>query len=143
MIATTPSSKLSIARRAETMLVAFESFTKRTPSNLGDRFERVLQTAESFDGAAHRGGGTPATQPTAAAASTSPSRCRPGSRTDDSGISGTARPSSRRTISPPASPTPFTSTLSCAKSNRRAFAPRASAIDAGSSALITAQSSGV
>ena len=45
---------LSMARAADSMLVAFESLTKPTPWIERDRLERVLEAGEAFDGALHR-----------------------------------------------------------------------------------------
>ena len=45
-----------MARRAASMLVAFESLTNRTPPISRDRLERVLEAGESFDRARHRRG---------------------------------------------------------------------------------------
>ena len=49
-----PRSKLSIARRAASMLVAFESLTNRTPSISRDGLQRVLETGEPLDRCRHR-----------------------------------------------------------------------------------------
>ena len=48
-----------MARRAASMLVAFESLTNRTPPTSADRLERVLEAGESFDRARHRAGSDP------------------------------------------------------------------------------------
>ena len=54
MIGTRPRSKLSIDRSADSTFVAFESFTNRTPSTLGDELHRVLEAAERVDRGGHR-----------------------------------------------------------------------------------------
>ena len=45
-----------MARRAASMLVAFESLTNRTPPISADRLERMLEPGESLDGLGHRRG---------------------------------------------------------------------------------------
>ena len=47
MIGTSAASKLSIARRADSTLVAFESLTNRTPPTVADRLQRVLEPREA------------------------------------------------------------------------------------------------
>ena len=92
-ITTSPRSKLSIARRAASMLVAFESLTNRTPPISPTGSSACSRPREPFDRARHRRpASTPASDATAAAASTSASRCRPSSWIDDSGTSGCSPP---------------------------------------------------
>ena len=43
MITTSAAIEASIARCAASTLVAFESLTKRTPSTIGNRLERMLE----------------------------------------------------------------------------------------------------
>ncbi len=45
-----------MARRADSMLVAFESLTKLHAADLADWFERMLEPGESLDGLGHRRG---------------------------------------------------------------------------------------
>ena len=113
-------------------------------ADLGHRLERVLEAGESFDRArSSPPASTPASDATAAAASTSASRCRPSSRIADSGTSGSSPLAVRRD-----------DRVAVERRCRRASAGhreaaaavrarrRAIASDAGSSAFSTAQSVG-
>ena len=88
MITTSPRSKLSIARCAASMLVAFESLTNRTPPTTATGSSACSRPVNDSTARTIASCGTPAICATVAAAITSATRCRPMRRIDDSGTSG-------------------------------------------------------
>ena len=95
---TSPSPKLSMARRAASMLVAFESFTNCTPAMSATGSSACSSPVNPSTAAVMAAGLTPAMCATAVAAITSTSRWRPSSRIDVSGTNGSEVPSRRLTI---------------------------------------------
>jgi hypothetical protein len=72
-MATTPASKLSMAARAASTLVAFESFTNRTPATSVTGSITCASPANPRNAAVIGPDGTPATAPIAHAATASAS----------------------------------------------------------------------
>ena len=94
-------SKASRLFRAASTLVALESLKKRDAADLGHALEHVLDAAEARPRPGRwRRRGAPSSRAAAAAASRSPARCAPGSRTEARVKSVSVRPSRRSRASP-------------------------------------------
>ena len=143
MIATSPRSKLSIERSADFDVGRLRIVDEPHAVDVADQLHRVLETAERLDRARSS---PPARAPAIAPRSPPPSR-----RARDAGRAGESRRAApaaccrrrRSTIHPSSTTVP--SSIAPSRANSRAVARprRASSSTAGSSALITAQSSGV
>ena len=86
------------ARRAASMLVAFESLTKRTPPISATGSSACSRPVKPSTALVIAAASTPTIEATADAASTSASRCRPSSFTAVSGTSDSSPSAVRRTI---------------------------------------------
>ena len=143
MIGTRRPSKLSMARRADSTLVAFESLTNRMPAITITGSSACSRPPNSDTALRMASGDAPASRAIAAAAATSDSRWRPISRTSLTGSSGTSsRPAARSTIQPSSSTVPSASFASTREQppRRAAHASPPGSSPALSSALTTTQS---
>jgi len=140
IIATNPASKLSMARRAASTFVALESFTNRTPPIVVTGSNACSRPLNDSTAVVIASALMPASLATAAAAITSPIKCRPISRIEDSGTSGVSYPGRVSAMAPERIAMRADTAPSSENIRRPALASLASAITCGSSALMTAQS---